>query len=233
MSAVELDDVQLPATEPYRVVIACATYNEHVAVYNEAGEAVARPRYAWGLRGEVINLTKGDAHRLLDLNAVRPADEPKGYEEMDDDELRTLVRARGVSVRSSGADADRPLRTDYIASLQAFDIGNDVAVTGSTGTGGGTTPGGVEIHTNQGESPRGVQGTSAAEFDARGKSVQEVVAWLQAEKPNAQATVAAAHDDPDAASTVLDAEVTASGDDPRATVEKPLQKIIDDGESSC
>jgi hypothetical protein len=42
--------------------------------------------------------------------------------------------------------------------------------------------------------------------------------------------VAAAYDDPGAAAVVLDAERQTHGNDPRSTVEGPLQKIISGGE---
>jgi hypothetical protein len=64
-------------------------------------------------------------------------------------------------------------------------------------------------------------------FDARGASLDDAQEWLREERPNAGDTVAAANGDPEAAETLLEAERLVRGGDPRATVEEPLQKIID------
>lgn len=81
--------------------------------------------------------------------------------------------------------------------------------------------------------PGGGEG-EAGEFDARGKSLDEAQAWLTAEpKPTAPQVVAAAHDDAEAAETLLEAERLTTGQDPRATVEKPLKKIIDADDGSA
>jgi hypothetical protein len=68
-------------------------------------------------------------------------------------------------------------------------------------------------------------GTTA--FVVGDKSVTEVADRLRSESPNATATVAAAGDDPGAAETLLEAERLVRDGDPRATVEKPLQAIIE------
>lgn len=61
-------------------------------------------------------------------------------------------------------------------------------------------------------------------------SVAELASWIEAESPNAADTVALAEGDPARAAKVLEAEQSATGGDPRKTVEGPLQKIIDDAE---
>jgi hypothetical protein len=53
--------------------------------------------------------------------------------------------------------------------------------------------------------------------------------FIKSEKLNGPDTVALAEDDPDRARYVLEAEKAASGQDPRANVEGPLQKIIKGG----
>lgn len=70
-------------------------------------------------------------------------------------------------------------------------------------------------------------GGEGGAFDARGKSLSEVESWIREQRPTAPQTVAAAKGDAPTAETVLEAEKLAQGGDPRATVEGPLQKVID------
>jgi len=65
--------------------------------------------------------------------------------------------------------------------------------------------------------------------DAAIAEVGEISAFIEAEQPNAADTVALAKGDPALAVKVLEAEKTATGGDPRKSVEGPLQKIIDQG----
>lgn len=53
-----------------------------------------------------------------------------------------------------------------------------------------------------------------------------LVLWIKEAKPTAPAVVAAAQNDPDKAEALLDAEVEATGDQPRKSVKDPLEKII-------
>lgn len=67
-----------------------------------------------------------------------------------------------------------------------------------------------------------------ATFDAATASVEELVAYLENEKPNAAETVALAGDDPEVAAKVLEAEGMFAGErEPRASVVKPLTAVVD------
>jgi hypothetical protein len=120
---------KLPATKPYRVSIGGAMYaSPRVAQNIDGSEQVSYP-VVLGQRGETIMLTDAEAQRLTDLEAVKPADEPLSYDEMNDKQLDAAVKAAGVKVTSSSADSDRPLRGDKIAALLTFDQGRGVAQT--------------------------------------------------------------------------------------------------------
>jgi hypothetical protein len=58
---------------------------------------------------------------------------------------------------------------------------------------------------------------------------EELVAWIRTQRPTADAVVAAAQNDPDKAEALLDAEVEATGDQPRKSVKEPLEKIMSGG----
>jgi hypothetical protein len=218
-TAQTIGDLTLPATKPHRVVGVGATYYEPVKSVGPDGKPAVILTYRMASRGECVELTEDQAERLIDLGAAKPWDEPLSYDEMDDDALRSAASQRGVAVTSSGADADRPLRQDYVSALSAYDLGQDAAVLGAS-----TVPGGVAVVGDAPVSPEG--------YSAQGRSASEVASWIESEKPNAADTVAAAGDDPDTAAVVLEAESTATKGDPRASVEKPLQKIIDQGAGS-
>ncbi len=120
---------KLPDTKPYRVCIGGAMYaSPRVFVGLDGTEGVAYPSVL-GQRGETIELTDREARRLTDLEAVKPADEPLSYDEMDDKQLDAAVKAAGVKVTSSSADSDRPLRGDKINALRTYDQGRGVAAT--------------------------------------------------------------------------------------------------------
>jgi hypothetical protein len=106
-----------------------------------------------------------------------------------------------------------------VAALTAYDLGQDAAVMGAS-----TVPGGVVS--------LGAASVPDEGYSAQGRSATEVASWIDTEKPNAADTVAAAGNDPATAAVVLEAESAATGGDPRASVEKPLQKIIDQGAGS-
>jgi hypothetical protein len=53
-----------------------------------------------------------------------------------------------------------------------------------------------------------------------------LVAWIKEQKPTAAAVVAAAENDSDKAEALLEAEVAATGGQPRKSVKEPLEKII-------
>jgi hypothetical protein len=214
-----IGDLTLPPTEPHRVVGVGATYYEPVAVVGPDGKPTVVLTYRMAGGGERVELTEDQARRLTALGAAKPWDEPLSYDEMDDAGLRAAASQRGVAVTSSGADPDQPLRQDYVAALTAYDLGQDAAVLGAS-----TVPGGVVS--------LGAAAVPDEGYSAQGRSATDVASWIESEKPNAADTVAAAGDDPATAAVVLEAESAATGGDPRASVEKPLQKIIDQGAGS-
>lgn len=73
-------------------------------------------------------------------------------------------------------------------------------------------------------------GEEVAEADASGKSVNDLIDWLEEEKPTAPQTINAANGDPEVASRLLEAEESVTGRQPRSTVTDALEKIIDDAE---
>lgn len=119
--------VKLPDTKPYRVSIGGAMYTEPKITMGFDGKESVIYVSKLGERGEEINLTPREAHRLTELGAVLPKDEPLGYDEMNDKQLDAAVKDAGVKVISSGADQDRPLRADKINALRTFDQGRGVA----------------------------------------------------------------------------------------------------------
>lgn len=250
------EELTLPATESYRVVGLGARYLKPAKRIGGDGKPTVQYVDALAAGREVVELIAPEAERLLALGAVRPIDSAKGYDEMDDAELRSLASGRGIMVRSSGADPEQPLRTDYMNALAMYDLGADSAVVAA-----GTTPGGVFTAGDHGVSPVLVDGVnpavsteqpdhvdtaglvegdartaqmggvqpevSGSAYDARGKSATDLSAWISSARPNASATVAAAHDDPDAAAALIEAEEASHGGDGRATVIDPLTKIAD------
>lgn len=122
------DPAKLPATKPYRVCIAGAVYLRYRETINADGEDVVIPTRELAIFGEEIGLTDREARRLTELGAVKPADEPLSYDEMDEKQLARAVSERGITVRSSGADQDRPLRTDFVNALNTFDQGQGKAL---------------------------------------------------------------------------------------------------------
>jgi hypothetical protein len=72
------------------------------------------------------------------------------------------------------------------------------------------------------------------EIPLRDRPDDEIVDWLMStgefdgnKKPTAEEVIAAAESDPDLAVRLLDAEETASGGNPRKTVDDALSRIID------
>lgn len=122
------ESAKLPDTKPFRVCIAGAVYLKHRETINADGDDVVIPTRELAVFGEQIELTDREARRLTGLNAVKPADEPLSYDEMDEKHLAKLAKERGVVVPSSGADSDQPLRTDFINALNTFDQGHGKAL---------------------------------------------------------------------------------------------------------
>lgn len=216
-------EVSLPDTQEYRVVVVGVLYQEPRIDHDLEGNARVIYVTQTAPRGAVVGLVPREAKRLQDLDAVRPADSPKGYDELDDEQAKAAAAARGLVVRSSGADADQPLREDYITALHNADLASDEAA----GVGVGTTPGGILAVGPDGATRVDVPESAAAAFDPNTATVEQLSAHITDGKLNAADTVDLAAGDPTIARRVLDAEKAAQGGDSRATVTGPLQKIID------
>lgn len=67
------------------------------------------------------------------------------------------------------------------------------------------------------------------EVDVREMSDADLAVWIKDDKPKASDVVELAEDDPALAERLLNAERAATNGRPRATVNKPLTKIIDAG----
>jgi hypothetical protein len=214
------ETVTLPHTGRFRVVIAGARYDAPRIDHDLEGKARVIYVSEFALRGQEIDLVEREAHRLEKLGAVRPAHSPLEYDELGDDELATQAASRGVAVRSTGADADKPLREDYINALVAYDRGAGDAV------GAGTQPGGIAVQGVSGPQrvPDEVATPGPAE-DQASLTAPQLREQIDSEGLTAPQTIDLAQDDPALAQRVLEAE-RLSGD-PRASVEKGLQKIID------
>lgn len=229
------EKVKLPDTEQYRVVIAAAAFDSPRVTYDTEGTAKVIYVRDFGLRGGLVDLIPREAKRLTELEtgpAVRLATEPRTYDELSDDELRTEAEARAVQVVSGGADPDRPRREDYINALITFDQGTMVVHGAGTVPGGiATSPGGAAVATRVDEATLAPIGTTGpvggGESPLADLSTAALAERIKGDKLNASDTVAIAGNDPALARKVLAAEESAQGGDPRATVEGPLQKIID------
>ncbi len=129
-------EAKAPATKPYRVCIVGAVYSSPTVVTAFDGSESVAIVTRLATFGETVELTAREAFRLgkdhkekFGHPAVKPADEPLGYEEMNDEQLDAAVKAAGVGVTSSGADQDKPLRIDKINALRTYDQGRGVAAT--------------------------------------------------------------------------------------------------------
>jgi hypothetical protein len=213
------ETAKLPDTGRYRVVIAGARYSAPRIDHDLEGKARVIYTSEFALRGQEIDLVPREAKRLEELGAIRSADSKKEYDELGDDELAARAAALGVPVRSSGADADKPLREDYINALLTYDQGVGDAV------GVGTQPGGLVAQGAAGTQrlPDEVATPSPAD-DPASLTAPQLREQIDSEGLTAPQTIDLAQDDPGLAARVLEAE-RLSGD-PRASVEKGLQKII-------
>jgi hypothetical protein len=126
---------KLPATKTYRVAQAGVIYNRFVESTGLDGEdtiVVVRELATFGQR---VELTEREVNRINKIGAeltppvvyVKPEDAPLSYDEMNDKQLDAEIKERGVTVTSSGADQDQPLRTDKINALLTFDQGQGSA----------------------------------------------------------------------------------------------------------
>jgi hypothetical protein len=246
------EELQLPETKLYRVRGVGATFVKPRKTVGGDGKPTVTYVADLAPGGAIVDLIAPEAERLQALGAVVPAEAPKGYDELGRPELEILATQRGVTVRSTGADPQNPLDEDYRTALALFDLGSDSALVGAA-----SNPGGVVTMSDQGVSPvlvDGVHPSPATEqdaethavtesdflpssrrpdtlggsvFDARGKSAAEVSEWISSERPNAETTVAAAHNDPDAARVLVEAENAAHENDGRSTVVARLKRIAD------
>jgi hypothetical protein len=80
-----------------------------------------------------------------------------------------------------------------------------------------------------GEATEDVGGETQA--SVANKSLEDLVEWLEEQKPTAPQTINAAGDDPAVAERLLEAEETVTGREPRTTVVDGLQRIIDNASS--
>lgn len=152
----ELGSLDLPKTEPYRVTAVGAVYRQAQEAIGGDGKPTVVYTSALGARGEEIQLEAAEARRLESLGAVRPADAERGYDELSDDELADRAAQRGLTIRSSSADPEKPQREDYINALQNADR------TSGGVTGVATVPGGVVATGDDGVGPVLVDGQRTA-----------------------------------------------------------------------
>ena len=131
---------KLPETKPYRVAQAGVIYYKVKVRTGLDGEDETIATPVLGTFGEEVQLTEREVNRLaqvgLDYAAsmglkepveyVKPKDAPLSYDEMDDKQLDKLIKDRDLTVHSSGADDEQPLRTDKINALLTFDQGRGV-----------------------------------------------------------------------------------------------------------
>lgn len=110
-------------TQQYRVKGAGAIYQKQHETLGPDGKVVTVMASTLAVHGETIDLVPFEAHRLLALDAIKPADEPLAYDEMDDTQLASLVAVRGLDVRGTAADGT-VRREDQINALTIHDQGN-------------------------------------------------------------------------------------------------------------
>jgi hypothetical protein len=132
MPATKEEAAVLPAKEPYRVSALGATYFDPVIGLRPDGSEGVISVDRIGRFGETIELTAGQAARLVDLGVVKPAGEERSYDEMTVDELKALADERALDVKGSGANG-AALKDDYVNALNTFDQGQ----AGAAGAGPG------------------------------------------------------------------------------------------------
>jgi hypothetical protein len=201
--------VKLPATKRYRVSIAGASYQKHKTDVGADGQDVEVVTRELALFGEEIELTDREAKRLTDLDAVKPADEPLSYEEMDTDALAKLADERGIDVNGSAVDG-QALKDDYINALRIYDQAQ-----------GTVRPAGPVA-------PPEPPGPPPPLAEADPQLVERIQSGGEGGKPlTVDETVALAENDPALAEPVLAAEVAASGGSPRKGVQDGLRALIE------
>lgn len=146
----ELGSVKLPATAPHRVVAVGATYLDATETIGPDGKPMVAYVSRLGYRGETVELNEHQAARLIDLDAVKPADEPLSYDEMKVEDLTRLAESRGVDVQGSGADG-AVLKEDLLNALVIYDQG---AKTDSGIAVAASGPGGVTVSDAESQSGR-------------------------------------------------------------------------------
>lgn len=120
-----MPDIKIPAKKPFRVVFSAASYIDPTEGLGPDGQATVLQVYKVGRQGETIELTDAQAARLQDLGAVKPADEPLSYNEMNTKQLKALADERSVQVQGSGANG-AVLDQDIVNALTVYDQGQGV-----------------------------------------------------------------------------------------------------------
>lgn len=175
-------------------------------------------------RGATItDFAPGEEERLDSLGALVP----KGYEtdpaKMEEALLDAALKRALNSLDVTAEDFGQP------PSVSAPPLGQPPR--------GTFTQGDTGVSPEDASPPEFSAGTPASTSDGTlvrsdAPDVEDTAAlaeFIKSERLTAPETVALAEDDPERAQYVLDAERAAHGQDPRATVEKPLQKIIEQG----
>jgi hypothetical protein len=210
----EENTVQLPETKPYRVCIAGAMYHQHREDTGLDGEPIVVVTTELATFKQEIQLTDREAIRLTKLNAVLPADAPLTYDEMAEDQLKDLIRERGIGhlVRSTSADPDQPLRTDLVNALVIYDQGRGGAVNQVLPV---TSADSLETRN---AASGGGNATDPPTIDVTAASDEDLDQWLRDSKPTVEDVVAAAGGNPELGARLLAAENRVSGDKPRKTL---------------
>jgi hypothetical protein len=106
----ELGSLELPATTPHRVVAVGATYLDATETLGPDGKPTVAYISKVAYRGETVELNAHQARRLIDLGAVKSADEPLSYDERKVEDLGAAVAASapgGVTVSDERNQAGR------------------------------------------------------------------------------------------------------------------------------
>lgn len=121
----------------YRVATLAVVYNEPTPGFNPvSGEPATLQVTKVGRFGDEIELTDNEANRIKQIgdglvpptDLIKPSGAPLGYDEMNDKQLKAATDERGIVVSSSSVDAEKPLRSDYVNALNAYDQAQGVVV---------------------------------------------------------------------------------------------------------
>jgi len=159
-------------------------------------------------RGQTVEVPATEAALLRSLGVI---------EDPEADALAATL-ARAINPNDTNGPGHQPVPSVSPPSGGVAPVGD--LLTGDTG--GPDSPPVVP------DAPAGSSAAAGGEYDARGREVVEVIEWLEESKPNAGDTISAAQGDAAAAAVLIEAEDTVRGGDPRASVVKALQKIVDE-----